>query len=78
MYSDIYSKVLGKLLEGDEDLGKLRDVINKKVKENYESISNIDISEALSFNKKLLMENFILPNKLRLPLSRTTLEKYYL
>ena len=39
--------------------------------------SNIKIKEALLFNKLLLMENFIIPNKLKLPLSRNILEKYY-
>ena len=59
----------------NETLHKIpKAIVNK----NLKKLSNIDISEALSFNKKLLMENFILPNKLRLPLSRTTLEKYYL
>ena len=36
-----------------------------------------EIKEALVFNKNLLMENFILPNRLRFPLSRNILEKYY-
>ena len=36
-----------------------------------------EIKEALIFNKNLLMENFILPNRLRFPLSRNILEKYY-
>ena len=33
--------------------------------------------ESLKYNKKLLMENFILPNKLKFPLCRNILEKYY-
>ena len=36
-----------------------------------------EIKEALTFNKNLLIENFILPNKLRFPLFRNILEKYY-
>tara|TARA_Y100000590_G_scaffold468718_1_gene652759 strand:+ start:8177 stop:8827 length:651 start_codon:yes stop_codon:yes gene_type:complete len=36
-----------------------------------------EIKEALLFNKNLIMENFILPNKLSFPLSRNVLEKYY-
>jgi len=36
-----------------------------------------EIKEALIFNKNLLMENFILPNRLKFPLSRNILEKYY-
>ena len=39
--------------------------------------SKYEIKEALIFNKNLLMENFILPNNLRLPFSRDILEKYY-
>jgi len=38
---------------------------------------NSDIKEALIFNKNLLLENFILPNKLKFPLFRNILEKYY-
>ena len=41
------------------------------------NFSNFEIKEALSFNKKLLMENFIIPNHLRFPISRNILEKYY-
>ena len=36
-----------------------------------------DIKEALIFNKNLIIENFILPNKLKLPVSRNILEKYF-
>ena len=36
-----------------------------------------DIKEALFFNKSLLLENFLIPNKLKLPLSRNILEKYF-
>jgi len=36
-----------------------------------------DIKEALIFNKELLLENFINPNKLRFPLFRNILESYY-
>jgi len=36
-----------------------------------------DIKEALIFNKNLLNENLIIPNRLRFPLSRKILEKYY-
>ena len=36
-----------------------------------------NIKEALAFNKNLLLENFILPNKLKLPLFRNILEMYY-
>ena len=36
-----------------------------------------EIKEALIFNKNLFMHNFIEPNSLRFPLSRSILEKYY-
>ena len=36
-----------------------------------------EIKQALIFNKNLLLENFILPNKLKFPLSRNILESYY-
>ena len=35
------------------------------------------IKEALAFNKNLLLENFIFPNKLKLPLFRNILAMYY-
>tara|TARA_B100000029_G_scaffold260868_1_gene257252 strand:- start:9509 stop:10087 length:579 start_codon:yes stop_codon:yes gene_type:complete len=48
----------------------------------YESsITNINsdknIKQALAINRNLLMENFIIPNKLRFPLFRNILEKYF-
>ena len=48
-------------------------LFNKMNKE----ISNIDIIEALNFNKNLLIENFINPNRLKFPLFRNILTKYY-
>ena len=36
-----------------------------------------DVREALIFNKNLIVENFILPNKLKFPLFRNILENYY-
>ena len=44
---------------------------------NDSKISNYYIREALIFNKNLLIENFIVPNNLRFPLSRNILENYY-
>ena len=44
--------------------------------DNINALKN-DIKEALIFNKKLLIENFILPNKLSMPISRNILEKYF-
>ena len=51
---------------------KISSIINKNSK-----ISNDHVKKALSFNKGLLMENLIIPNKLRFPLSRNILEKYF-
>ena len=39
--------------------------------------NKLDIKEALIFNKKLLLENFMIPNNLQMPFSRNILEKYY-
>ena len=44
------------------------------LKVNY----NDNIIKALNFNKNLLMENFIIPNRLRFPLFRNILENYFL
>ena len=45
--------------------------------QNVKKVPQIAIREALEFNKSLIMENFIEPNRLRLPLSRNILERYY-
>ena len=47
------------------------------LEQNSKNFSNARIKEALTFNKSLLMENFISPHRLRLPLSRSILEKYF-
>ena len=47
------------------------------LEQSDKSISNIEIKEALVFTKRLFMENFIFPNRIQLPLSRTILEKYF-
>jgi len=39
--------------------------------------SNLEIKKALLFNKNVIIENFINPNRLRFPLSRNILEKYF-
>ena len=39
---------------------------------------NDGTKKALTFNRNLLMENFIIPNKLKLPLFRNILENYFL
>ena len=56
---------------------KLFTIPNLLLKNNINKNSSNEIREALIFNKNLLMENFILPNKLRFPLFRKILEKYY-
>ena len=44
------------------------------LKTNY----NNDTKKALTFNRNLLMENFITPNRLKFPLFRNILENYFL
>ena len=48
-------------------------LINKKSNE----ISDSQIRYALNFNKNLIVENIIEPNKLRFPISRNILENYF-
>ena len=45
--------------------------------EDYRVPYSYEIKETLIFNKNLLMENFFAPNKLKFPLFRDILEKYY-
>ena len=47
------------------------------LKNNIHTFYNYEIREALTFNKELLLENFIYPNGLRFPLFRNILESYY-
>ena len=47
------------------------------LKNNIHTSYNNEIREALTFNKELLLENFIYPNGLRFPLFRNILESYY-
>ena len=49
-------------------------LLNNSNKKNF---NKHDIKEALIFNKNLLNEKLIIPNRLRFPLSRKILEKYY-
>ena len=44
------------------------------LKKNYSD----DIKKALSFNRNLLMKNFIIPNGLKFPIFRNILENYFL
>ena len=47
------------------------------LKNKVKNISKNEITEALIFNKNLLLQNFIFPNRIKLPLSRNILEKYF-
>jgi len=40
-------------------------------------INKTEIKEALTFNRNLLLETFVFPNKIQFPLSRNILEKYF-
>ncbi len=61
-------------IEIDNKKFAIPDLIIQKDNNNF---TNFEIQKALIFNKFLIMEYFILPNRLRLPFSRTILEKYY-
>ena len=45
--------------------------------DSVNSNNNGNIKKALSFNRKLLMENFIIPNRLKFPFFRNVLENYF-
>ena len=67
----------GLLLRGlaDENQNKNKELgFETNVNLNF----NNDTKKALSFNRGLLMENFIIPNRLKFPLFRNILEKYFL
>ena len=57
---------------------KLFTIPNLLLKNNTNKNSNTEIREALIFNKNLLMENLIIPNRLKFPLFRNILESYYI
>ena len=57
---------------------KLFTIPNLLLKNNINKNSNNEIREALIFNKNLLMENLIIPNRLKFPLFRNILESYYI
>ena len=57
---------------------KLFTIPNLLLKNNIDKNSNNEIRDALIFNKNLLMENLIIPNRLKFPLSRNILESYYI
>ena len=71
VYYGLKNKSLVKI---NEKLYKIPELIlNENVKKN----NNASIKEALYFNKNILIENFIEPNRLRFPYSRNILEKYF-
>ena len=57
---------------------KLFTIPNLLLKNNINRNSDNEIREALIFNKNLLMENLITPNRLKFPLFRNILESYYI
>ena len=57
--------------------GKIFKIPKLLLSENLKNDSLLDIYEALSFNKNLIIENFLNPNKIKFPLSRSILEKYF-
>lgn len=72
--SDGSKNIVPDFIEINEKQIKIPNILlNKNLKKNY----NMEINEALKFNKNLLMENFIIPNSLKFPLSRNILEKYF-
>jgi len=69
-----YHKENKSLIKINEKLFKIPIILQQNEQKN---VSNINIKEALTFNKNIMMENFIIPNKLKFPLFRNLLEKYY-
>ena len=53
---------------------KIPELYRNPVIRNY---TNSIILEALIFNKNLILENFIIPNRLKFPMARNILEKYF-
>ena len=45
--------------------------------DNVKNNNNENIKKALLSNRNLLMENFIIPNRLKFPLFRNILENYF-
>ena len=57
------------------ELSLIKDLgFEDNMKINY----NDNIKKALTFNRGLLMKNFIIPNKLKFPLFRNILEEYFI
>ena len=57
---------------------KLFTIPSLLLKNNIDKNSNYEIRDALIFNKNLLMEKLIIPNRLKFPLFRNILESYYI
>ena len=67
-------KIISNSIEINNKSFKIPGILfDKNIKKN----SNNEIKEALIFNKNLLIENFISPNRLKFPLFRKILENYY-
>lgn len=69
---DLFNK--NKLVEINNKSFSIPDAI---LNQNKNNLTQFEIKEALIFNKNLLIENFIAPNKLKFPNARNILEKYY-
>ena len=69
-----YSNKLNMDIEINSKYFKIPELL---LSDNLNNISKPKIKEALNFNKKLIMENFIIPNRLKFPISRNILETYY-
>ena len=67
-------RVLSNSIKINDRLFKVPNIL---IKNNITKYSDADIKDALIFNRNLLIESFIIPNKLRFPLSRNILEKYF-
>ena len=57
---------------------QIKHIRNLQSTDDIDKNSNNEIIDALIFNKNLLMENFIIPNRLKFPLFRNILESYYI
>jgi len=71
---DFFKNINNNFIEINDRTFKIPNLL---LENNDKTISNYEIKEALIFNKNILVENFIAPNKLRCPFSRNILEKYY-
>ena len=70
-------KELGYETNLNEFSNKFTKVPNLLLNKNIENNIKHEIKEALNFNKKLIIENFIEPNRLRFPLFREILQNYF-